>query len=99
MVFSISAILWGILGGLLIAVLAMLASTADVSSFSKTKNGNVNSLSRYSRQSASSSSRKLEFLSLFIPTIGVIALNQLVLTTSIVNSANTISDIVGLQWY
>lgn len=53
-----------------------------------------------SRNSASSSSRKLEFVSLVVPTIGVIALNQLVLVTPITDFLGENSrDLVGLQWY
>lgn len=63
-----------------------------------TQGGNVASVS--SRMSSSSSSRKLEFVALLIPTIGVLALNQLVMVTSIVDATSeSTGDLVGLQWY
>jgi heme/copper-type cytochrome/quinol oxidase subunit 2 len=87
--------LWGVLLGLLVGVAALIASTLDSSS-----SYGKGVLFSPSRLSSSSSSRKLEFVALFVPTIGVVALNQLVLTTPIVDvtSESTI-EIVGLQWY
>lgn len=51
-----------------------------------------------SKTSQNSASRKLESLALFTPTMGVFALNQIVLHTTNLNS-NNFHDFVGLQWY
>ena len=50
------------------------------------------------RTSKTSASRKLEFLALLTPTMGVFALNQLVLAISLSSASSTV-DLVGLQWY
>ena len=68
-----------------------MASTLDVQKLGFTAN---------SRLSNSIGSRKLEFIALLIPTIGVVALNQMVLTTTIADSAQKLGiDLIGLQWY
>jgi len=91
-VFGLSSLLWGILAGLLIAIIALIASAVD----SNFRAGMVLT----SRLSAQSASRKLEFVSLLVPTIGVLALNQLVLTTPMVDfTTESVKDFVGLQWY
>ena len=91
--FGLGALLWGILGGLFVAVIALIAATIDVSAQRR-------SYGISSRISGSSSSRKLEFVALLIPTIGVVALNQLVLTTAICDvTSGNFFDVAGLQWY
>ena len=88
-VFTISSILWGVLGGVFVAVVALIASTLDSS---------IKAQQTSSRISSFSSSRKLEFISLLIPTISVISLNQLVLPVSTPDVCSVISDIAGIQW-
>ena len=101
MVFALSSLLWGILAGSLIAVTALIASTVDVNGSRNLLISQGQSSSAISsRISSSSSSRKLEFYALLIPTIGVVALNQLVVITPIADTvAEPTGDLVGLQWY
>lgn len=80
------------MAGLLIAIIALIASAVD----SNFRSG----IALSSRLSSQSASRKLEFVSLLVPTIGVLALNQLVLTTPMVDfTTESVKDFVGLQWY
>ena len=78
--------------GLLAAIATLIASVLDVQ-----QNADMGANSRVSNSSAS---RKLEFIALLIPTIGVVALNQMVLTTQVSDiSQDTPLDLVGIQWY
>ena len=72
--------------GLFVAVSALLAATSE------------SGLHAQSRSSATSASRKIEFLALLTPTMGVLVLNQFVLFTNFGSAAVT-ADLVGLQWY
>lgn len=51
-----------------------------------------------SRLSATSASRKLEFIALAIPVSGVVAVNQLVLVANF-DYVSSVLDFTGLQWY
>lgn len=72
--------------GLFIAVAGILLATSE------------NGSAAYSKSSTTSSSRKLEFVSLVVPTSGVVVINQFVLVAYAPSCASML-DVTGLQWY
>ena len=85
--YYICSIIWTILIGVFTSSILLFSNSLDSSN-------NNNSSSTKSIVS----SRKLEALSLIIPTSGVVVLNQFILIPIIDNSINSY-DILGIQWY
>lgn len=88
-IFYAASLLWSILIGIFLATVGIIFAASD-----KSRN-------TFSSVNLSVSSRKVEFLSLAIPTAGVVAINQIVLSSGILfgDLSESIFDCLGIQWY